>query len=88
MSPFLPEPGHLPRAYRIREVRVETPTIRSFILDGQTAAQPGQFVMAWLPGLDEKPLSLSGSDPIVLTVDRHHGTLDAFPKFQKLPTPS
>jgi dihydroorotate dehydrogenase electron transfer subunit len=70
MSPLLPEPGHLPRAYHILEVRVETPTIRSFVLDGRVAAQPGQFVMAWLPGLDEKPFSLSGSDPIILTVDR------------------
>jgi dihydroorotate dehydrogenase electron transfer subunit len=51
-------------------VRVETPTIRTFILDGEMQAQPGQFVMAWLPCLDEKPFSLSGAAPIALTVDR------------------
>lgn len=59
----------LPRAYTIAEVRAENPTIRTFLLDGQMEAAPGQFVMAWLPGLDEKPFSLSGVRPIALTVD-------------------
>ena len=62
--------GDLPQAYTIAEVRVETPTIRTFVLDGAIEAAPGQFVMAWLPRLDEKPFSLSGSAPIALTVDR------------------
>jgi len=31
-------------------------------------AQPGQYVMAWLPGIGEKPFSISGSDPLSLTV--------------------
>jgi dihydroorotate dehydrogenase electron transfer subunit len=60
----------LPHAYRIVEVRVENPTVRTFVLDGKMEADPGQFVMAWLPGIDEKPFSLSGADPIALTVAR------------------
>lgn len=60
----------LPRAYTIAEVRVENPTIRTFVLDGQIEAAPGQFVMTWIPGLDEKPFSLSGVHPIMFTVDR------------------
>jgi dihydroorotate dehydrogenase electron transfer subunit len=62
--------GSLPVAYTIAEVRVETPTIRTFVLEGSIEAEPGQFVMAWLPRLDEKPFSLSGTAPIALTVDR------------------
>jgi dihydroorotate dehydrogenase electron transfer subunit len=62
-------PGDLPQAYTVAEVRVETPTIRTFVLDGEIQAAPGQFVMAWLPRLDEKPFSLSGAAPITLTVD-------------------
>jgi dihydroorotate dehydrogenase electron transfer subunit len=62
--------GQLPRAYRIVEVRVENSTVRTFVLDGRTGATPGQFVMAWLPGIDEKPFSLSGADPISITVAR------------------
>ena len=30
--------------------------------------QPGQLVMAWLPGVGEKPFSVSGDDPLALTV--------------------
>jgi dihydroorotate dehydrogenase electron transfer subunit len=63
-------PGDLPQAYTIAAVRVETPTIRTFVLDGEIQAAPGQFVMAWLPRLDEKPFSLSGAAPFALTVDR------------------
>jgi dihydroorotate dehydrogenase electron transfer subunit len=66
----------LPQAYTIGEVQVENPTIRTYVLDGRMEAVPGQFVMAWLPKVgaahpsDEKPFSLSGTDPIMLTVDR------------------
>jgi dihydroorotate dehydrogenase electron transfer subunit len=60
----------LPTPYTIVEVRRETPTIRTLLLDGEIQADPGQFVMAWLPRLDEKPFSLSGTAPIALTVDR------------------
>ncbi len=70
MHPILDNQGHLPHPYSIREVHVETPTTRTFVLDGEMQAVPGQFVMAWLPGLDEKPFSLSGSTPLALTVDR------------------
>jgi dihydroorotate dehydrogenase electron transfer subunit len=65
-----PSTGDLPNLYTIAEVRIETPTIRTFVLDGEVDAAPGQFVMAWLPRLDEKPFSLSGTSPIALTVDR------------------
>jgi dihydroorotate dehydrogenase electron transfer subunit len=34
------------------------------------ALEPGQFVMAWLPGLDEKPFSPSCAGPLTLTVTR------------------
>jgi dihydroorotate dehydrogenase electron transfer subunit len=70
MHPILDSQGHLPRAYSIREVHVENPTTRTYVLDGEMQAVPGQFVMAWLPGLDEKPFSLSECAPIALTVDR------------------
>ncbi len=37
-------------------------------LDLCLEARPGQFVMLWLPRVDEKPLSLVDSDPVTLTV--------------------
>ena len=62
--------GQLPQPYRIVEIRIENPTVRTFVLEGAMRATPGQFIMAWLPGLDEKPFSLSGADPLAITVAR------------------
>ena len=64
------DPQQLPQAYRISEVRVENTAVRSLVLDGSMVCVPGQFAMAWLPGLDEKPFSLSCADPITVTVAR------------------
>lgn len=60
----------LPLSYRVVEARIENPTVRSFVLDGSMELGPGQFVMAWLPGLNEKPFSPSAADPLTLTVTR------------------
>ncbi len=47
------------RAFAITEQVDETPTIRTVRLDGSMHAQPGQFVMVWVPGKDEFPMSIS-----------------------------
>lgn len=44
---------------RIKKIVKETPRIKTFILDLDVSAIPGQFVMVWLPGVDEKPMSAS-----------------------------
>jgi dihydroorotate dehydrogenase electron transfer subunit len=58
----------LPQPYKIKNVRQENTGNKTFILDGSLAALPGQFVMAWLPGMQDKPLSLANADPLSLTV--------------------
>jgi dihydroorotate dehydrogenase electron transfer subunit len=58
----------LPRPFKIAAVRQENALTRSLVLDGSLDAVPGQFVMAWLPGVDEKPFSLAHADPVTLTV--------------------
>ena len=60
----------LPRVARIVERIDESPTIRTLVLDLALAADPGQFVMAWLPGVDEKPFSLVRANPATLTIAR------------------
>ncbi len=60
----------LPRAARIVERIQENPKTASFVLDAPIHAEAGQFVMVWLPGLDEKPFSIAGGDPMMLTVAR------------------
>ena len=37
----------------------ETPMIRTVRMKGNLTANPGQFVMVWVPGTDEFPMSLS-----------------------------
>lgn len=60
----------LPAAFRIRDIRDESPTVRTFTLDGAVQAEPGQFVMVWLPRVNEKPFSLVDDAPITLTIAR------------------
>ena len=61
----------LPEIVSIEEIRVETRTIRTFVLDAEAPdATPGQFVMLWLPGVDEKPFAVARRAPLTLTVNR------------------
>jgi dihydroorotate dehydrogenase electron transfer subunit len=60
----------LPQVARIVERRDETPRVRTLVFDLSMQAQPGQFVMAWLPGVDEKPFSLVRARPVTLAVAR------------------
>jgi dihydroorotate dehydrogenase electron transfer subunit len=43
----------------VKKIIQETERIKTFILDLKTSAVPGQFGMFWIPGVDEKPMSLS-----------------------------
>lgn len=61
---------NLPCLACIEEVIVESPRVKTFVLNVKLKAGPGQFVMLWLPGVDEKPFSLVDSAPVTLTVAR------------------
>jgi dihydroorotate dehydrogenase electron transfer subunit len=58
----------LPYPMRVVQSGLLTPKVRKLTLDGRLSAQPGQFVMVWLPGIDEKPFSLVDDDPVTLLV--------------------
>lgn len=58
----------LHQAYTITSIREDNHRTRTFFLEPALPAQPGQFAMVWLPGVGEKPFSLSGSEPLALTV--------------------
>ena len=45
--------------HTIKKIIRETPKAVSVILDGKIKYQPGQFIMLWLPGVDEKPFAFS-----------------------------
>jgi len=50
----------------IQEVRSEALSIRTFRLDKQLDPAPGQYVMVWVRGVDEVPMSFSGPDAITV----------------------
>ncbi|MCX6802862.1 MAG: dihydroorotate dehydrogenase electron transfer subunit [Candidatus Diapherotrites archaeon] len=48
-----------PVSYPIKKIVSETPSIKTFYLDSEISSSPGQFVMVWIPGFDEKPFALT-----------------------------
>jgi len=53
------------RIVEIQEVIVESPIVKTFFFHDKLCgkAKPGQFVMTWVPGVDEVPMSLSTIRP-------------------------
>ena len=52
----------------IKEIREEADNVRTLILDKKIDAEPANFVMVWLPGINEKPFALAYTDPIGITL--------------------
>jgi dihydroorotate dehydrogenase electron transfer subunit len=49
------------RIVQIKEIKQENPSVKTLTFEEKTCleASPGQFVMVWIPGLDEIPMSIS-----------------------------
>ena len=52
----------LPVMVEITKIKNEAKNIKSFYLDVQLNSQPGQFVMLWIPRMDEKPFSIGAEN--------------------------
>ena len=48
-----------PKIIEINEVVKEGKDIKSFFFEHSLDSKPGQFIMVWLPGVDEKPMAVS-----------------------------
>ena len=59
-------PEGLPVTVTIDKIVEETPSIRTFYFDGRFEFRAGQFVMVWVPGVDEIPMALSAPDSITV----------------------
>lgn len=55
-------------AFRVADVIPEGQVGVTLLLDGTLAAAPGQFVMGWLPGVEERPFSIMDDEPLSLSV--------------------
>ncbi len=58
----------LPTPTTIKKIIKENHLTKTFVLNIKVKAQPGQFIMVWLPRLAEKPFSLTDSNPLTFTV--------------------
>jgi dihydroorotate dehydrogenase electron transfer subunit len=56
----------IPVPVSITQIRSETPAIRTFFFDREFVFHPGQFVMVWVPGVDEIPMALSSASSITV----------------------
>ena len=61
-------PPTLPATRPHPRIHVENARTKTFVFDAAWQAEPGQFLMAWLPRFDEKPFSLVDDDPVTITV--------------------
>jgi len=52
----------MPRSIKILDMKNENPFVKTFTLDISLGARPGQFVMVWIPQVDEKPFSVAFDD--------------------------
>jgi dihydroorotate dehydrogenase electron transfer subunit len=56
----------IPVAVRIESVIDESPTVKTFTFSREFSFRPGQFVMVWVPGVDEIPMALSSGGAITV----------------------
>ena len=51
-----------PIILKIEKIVDENPNVKTFYFSYALKSQPGQFVMLWIPGTDQKPFSLSSDN--------------------------
>jgi dihydroorotate dehydrogenase electron transfer subunit len=56
---------------RVQEKRVESPVFATLFFQFDLPFKPGQFIMVWIPGLDEKPYTISQhfADRFAITIE-------------------
>jgi len=59
LSPTEVSKTDIPQMLEISDVVLEAKNQKSFFFSERIKCKPGQFVMVWIPGLDEKPMAVS-----------------------------
>jgi len=47
-----------PLVFKVKEVINEAPDVKTYVFEHNIRAKTGQFVMLWMPGVDEVPMSI------------------------------
>ncbi len=58
------------RTVKITKIVKETPRVNTYTLDAVMNAKPGQYVMLWIPGENEKPFGVVANNPLQLSIAR------------------
>jgi dihydroorotate dehydrogenase electron transfer subunit len=66
------------RKMTIEKIVDECKDVKTFLFNETMKAEPGQFVMAWIPGKAEKPFSISYSEPFGFTAKKFSGPESVF----------
>lgn len=67
-KPVLASAFDLPRAFKVSKVRQENYRVKTLYFDAPLPCKPGQFVMVWVPGVNERPLSVYRDDPLAISI--------------------
>lgn len=51
-------PNDVPVILDIKKIEEETENVKTFTFQHKLVSRPGQFVMLWVPGVDQKPFSI------------------------------
>ncbi|MDP2750498.1 MAG: dihydroorotate dehydrogenase electron transfer subunit [Nanoarchaeota archaeon] len=52
----------IPKTIKIAKIIDEAKDIKTFVFNEKLAAKPGQYIMLWIPGVNEKPFSIAYQD--------------------------
>src|SRR3989338_2226555 len=75
----------IPRLMEISEIVSEGKGQKSFFFSQSIECRPGQFIMVWLPDVDEKPMAISyyGKREFAFTSQAIGNFTNAFDKLKK-----
>lgn len=61
---------HAYKTVKITAIEKESDRVKTFTLDTAVEARPGQYVMVWLPRMNEKPFGVLTKKPLRLSIAR------------------
>lgn len=53
---------------RVGKVIKESKKVKTIELNTRLLCEPGQFLMVWVPGVGERPMSIANNDPLTISV--------------------
>jgi len=56
------------KTVKIKKVQKENGRVTTYELDYKLEAEPGQFIMLWLPGTGEKPMGIADTEPMTISI--------------------